>query len=186
MKNRLREIREARGLSQNDLAKMLDTSGVSISRYEKEDGRITLTLLAKLASALRCRPEDLIAEGDIPSIVPLAVRDQDREIYFDGRELARRGYDHTLEVVCMIDDSMAPTLGRGDMAMIDTKQKRIEGEGLYAFAVDGQTIIKRASMNLAGGTIAVTADNPTFRDLGDFSPADLIVVGKVVGAFKRM
>jgi transcriptional regulator with XRE-family HTH domain len=186
MKNRLREIREARGMSQNDLAKMLDTSGVSISRYEKEDGRITLTLLAKLASALRCRPEDLIADGDIPSIVPIAVRDQDREIYFDGRELAAHGLDQTLEVVCMIDDSMAPTLARGDMALVDTKQRRIEGEGLYAFAVKGQTIIKRAALNLTGCKVAVTSDNPTYRDLGDFDCADLVVIGKVVHAFKRM
>lgn len=62
--NRLREWREAAGLSQEDLAERLGTTAQTISR--KETGARTLTLdeLDQIAPVLGCRPADLLADGD--------------------------------------------------------------------------------------------------------------------------
>lgn len=60
----LREIREAKGLTQKQLAELLNTTDVSVSRYEKEESRLTLPLLRKMARELRCTVADLIGETD--------------------------------------------------------------------------------------------------------------------------
>ncbi len=61
--NRIRELREALGWSQTDLALKLDpkTSQPQIDRLEKGDRRLTVDWLALLAKALGVSPSDLLA-----------------------------------------------------------------------------------------------------------------------------
>ncbi|AWK85053.1 XRE family transcriptional regulator [Azospirillum thermophilum] len=60
--NMLRQIREARGLTQKELAERLHTTDVSVSRYEKEDSRLNLPLLRKISEVLDCSIGELIGE----------------------------------------------------------------------------------------------------------------------------
>lgn len=74
--NRLKEIREARGLTQEQLAERIATTGASISRYENQDIRLTLPLMRRLGSALHCSVADLAGET-ASEMGPLSSIDND-------------------------------------------------------------------------------------------------------------
>jgi transcriptional regulator with XRE-family HTH domain len=58
--NRIRELREARGLSQAALAAKVGTTQPTIDRLEKGDRRLTEDWMRKIADALAVSPADLI------------------------------------------------------------------------------------------------------------------------------
>jgi transcriptional regulator with XRE-family HTH domain len=59
--NRIRELRDAAGLTQQDLAGRVGTSSVQIGRLEKGERRLTLEWLHKISQALECSPAELIS-----------------------------------------------------------------------------------------------------------------------------
>jgi transcriptional regulator with XRE-family HTH domain len=61
MQNRIREIREAKGLSQPQLAEKVGTSQPQMDRLEKGQRRLTQEWMQRIAKALKCEPGDLIA-----------------------------------------------------------------------------------------------------------------------------
>jgi len=63
--NKLADIRKARKLSQADLAALLRVTDVSISRYEKEDQRLTLPLMRQLADVLETSVAAIAGEAEI-------------------------------------------------------------------------------------------------------------------------
>lgn len=62
MKNRLKEIREARGLSQPQLAEMVNTTRQQISRLEKGNRRLSDIWLRPLSEALNTTIAELVGE----------------------------------------------------------------------------------------------------------------------------
>lgn len=67
--NRLREWRLAAGLSQEELAEKVGTTGQSIGRYEAGKRSVTLEMLEQFAAViaaggLDCKPADLLADPD--------------------------------------------------------------------------------------------------------------------------
>lgn len=76
----LRQIRESRGLTQKDLARLLNTTDVSVSRYEKEDSRLNLPLLKRLARELGCSVAELAGETEM-KVVPPITREGSVELY---------------------------------------------------------------------------------------------------------
>ena len=67
--NRIREIREAAGLSSDELAERIGTSGAQIRRLEVGDRKLTAEWMEKIAEALGCSPADLIANAVAAEIV---------------------------------------------------------------------------------------------------------------------
>jgi transcriptional regulator with XRE-family HTH domain len=63
LKNRIREIREARNMSQEQLAKKMDTSGAQIDRLEKGQRKLTLEWILRLCAALDVSADELV---DLP------------------------------------------------------------------------------------------------------------------------
>ena len=57
---RLRETREAEGLTQEDVAKMLKVSRVSITNIENDARKVTAEELAKFAKIYSCTMEELM------------------------------------------------------------------------------------------------------------------------------
>jgi transcriptional regulator with XRE-family HTH domain len=162
MKNRIKEMREKRGLSQSDLAKMLDTTGVSISRYEKENSRVNMPLLAALAKALRCTPCDLISDHAPAAMVSIPLRSNDGGVvHMDVKELTGLGEVTAMEAAAVGENSMAPTLGRGDVCIFDTHNTEVE-QGVWAFDANGQTIIRRVVYDLAEQQFTLLCDNADY------------------------
>lgn len=56
----IKEIRSARGMTQNELAERLHTTVATISRYESGQREPTLTIAAEIAAALNCSVDDLV------------------------------------------------------------------------------------------------------------------------------
>jgi transcriptional regulator with XRE-family HTH domain len=85
--NLIRPIREARGLTQAKLADLLHTTEASVSRYEREDQRLTLPLLRRIAIVLECSVADLAGEG-ARSPEERQLLDTFRGLSVEGRALA--------------------------------------------------------------------------------------------------
>ena len=86
LKNRISEIRNARGLSIEELAAKADLSPSYISRMSRGERNISLRNLEKLATALECSPEDLMG-GELH--VPTDIADIWAAIPVERRELAK-------------------------------------------------------------------------------------------------
>ncbi|MDO3680257.1 helix-turn-helix transcriptional regulator [Paenibacillus ehimensis] len=66
MKNRIREMRKAIGLSQEDLASGCDVSRQTINAIENNKYDPSLLLAFRLAEQLRCRVDELFIYQDNP------------------------------------------------------------------------------------------------------------------------
>lgn len=73
--NRIKEIRDALGVSQNELARRLNTSHRQIAYLETGERRLTLGWMGRIASALGVAPQDLITEP-----VATALQDEVQQI----------------------------------------------------------------------------------------------------------
>lgn len=73
LRNRLAEIREARGLTQQQVADALNTTGPSVSRWERDDGALSIGNLSRLAKLLK------VSIGQIVGEVPFTADDERRD-----------------------------------------------------------------------------------------------------------
>lgn len=64
MTNRIKEVREARGLSQDRLAGLAETTRSQIVKLERGERRLTVDWMRRLAPALGCAPADLLSATD--------------------------------------------------------------------------------------------------------------------------
>lgn len=62
--NRIRPLREERGLTQDTLALRVGTTKMQVSRLERGERRLTQGWMEKIAAALACRPADLLPDAD--------------------------------------------------------------------------------------------------------------------------
>lgn len=69
MGNRVKELRLAQGLSQEQLAERCNTSKTQISRLERGSRRMTFDWAYRLAGALRCTASDLL-DTDFSALTP--------------------------------------------------------------------------------------------------------------------
>lgn len=65
--NRIRELRELRGLTIEELAELVGTSHQQISKLELNKRRLTVDWMQRLAKALNCSPAALIATATLAS-----------------------------------------------------------------------------------------------------------------------
>ena len=63
--NRIKELRDARGLSQEGLACECHTTHTTIGKLENGDMQLTLNWMRRIAAALDCKPVDLLHEDDL-------------------------------------------------------------------------------------------------------------------------
>ena len=63
MKNRIREFRKAKGMTQEQLAISIGKVKSAISKLENGNADISGLILESIARALDCRPTDLIDDG---------------------------------------------------------------------------------------------------------------------------
>lgn len=74
MDNRIKVLREARGLSLETLAAEVGTTNQQVSLLESGKRRLTVDWLLRLSRALACHPWELVAE-DLPKpLLPAEIR----------------------------------------------------------------------------------------------------------------
>lgn len=69
--NRVRELREERNVTQEELARRVDLSRTSITNIEKGRQRILLHQLVDIAAALDAKPQDLMPPDTSKSSPPM-------------------------------------------------------------------------------------------------------------------
>jgi phage repressor protein C with HTH and peptisase S24 domain len=87
----------------------------------------------------------------------------------------------------VFDNSLSPTLRRGDIAYLDDAGE-VSCEGIYAFHYQGKPHIKRISCR-TDGTIRISADgsNGTDKSFPQIvEPGDINIIGRVVYAWRSM
>lgn len=72
--DRIRQTRQARRLSLNDVAGRAKISVATLSRIERDKQGLELGLFLLLCKVLKTSPRELLVEGDEGEVDPLAVR----------------------------------------------------------------------------------------------------------------
>jgi len=100
--------------------------------------------------------------------------------------LAKRRDDETeerpddgLSVVTLDYDTMAPTLRRGSMVIVDRSIRRYVSEGLYLMHNGFGEQVFRVHPDFKGG-LDLRSDNPVYTTWRNFKPSELDFRGKVV------
>ena len=75
-------------------------------------------------------------------------------------------------------DSMDPTIRDGDLLLVDTSARRIEGSRIYVLAIGGALLVKRIQLRL-DGSVVVKSDNAVYET--EVVPADQTSALKVIG-----
>jgi len=195
--NQLARIRRERGLSQQELADRLNTTSVSIGRYEREDQRLNLPLLRRLAKVLGVSVAELAGEsGPGAEHLPVPVFDLraaagagalasdapvSGHLMFREQWLRRIAHDvNALFVLEISGDSMWETLHDGDHVLVDRDQTNPRREGLYVIRIDDMLQVKRISMHPVSKLLTVKSDNPAYRTYENIQPDDIAIMGRVV------
>jgi phage repressor protein C with HTH and peptisase S24 domain len=195
--NNLSKLRHARGLSQQELANRLNTTAVSIGRYERQDQRLSLPLLRRLAKIFDVSIGDIAGETRVSAdylSVPVfdlraaagagaipAETEPSGHLMFREQWLRRISSEtRKLFVLEVSGDSMWETLHDGDHALVDPGQNNPRREGLYVIRIDDMLQVKRVSMHPVTKLLTVKSDNPAYRTYDNIQPDDISIVGRVV------
>ena len=80
-----------------------------------------------------------------------------------------------------VGESMRPTIGDGDLLLVDTKDRTVASFGVYVLEIGGERLVKRVQRKL-DGTLVLISDNETYQP--DLVSADMLrdvtVIGRVV------
>jgi phage repressor protein C with HTH and peptisase S24 domain len=195
--NSISKLRHAKGMSQQQLANKLNTTAVSIGRYEREDQRLSLPLLRRFAKVFDVTIGEVAGETRLtPDYLSVPVYDlrasagagalaEDSEpaghLMFREQWLRRMSADiHRLFVLEISGDSMWETLHDGDHALVDPSQNNARREGLYVIRIDDMLQVKRISMHPVTKLLTVKSDNPAYRTFDNIKPDEIVIVGRVV------
>lgn len=155
MQNHVRAWREARGLSQRQLAQKLGVNNSHISRLEIGARMMTTKWLDRIADALGIDPLQLMAGP------PGA----------EARMLAEAGGEHFI----MPDDTMEPTIMRGDRLVVEHAES-LHSPGIYVIAMPNRQVVCRVQP--APSSLKVTFDNRAYEGW-TLEAADAHVIGRV-------
>ena len=199
----LRQIRRHKSLTQRHVARRIGVTEGTISKYEKEDSRLSLPVLRRLADALGTTIAAIADE--VPFDGSPALEDEFALIpVFDVRASAGGGSlpgpDHAeyrnayrrswlrkvtaappenLVVIEVSGDSMFPTVAHGDHILVDPTQTRIGTDGIYVIRKRDTIHVKRVTVNMGTDTVVIKSDNPVY-ETETVLPDDVHIIGRVV------
>lgn len=175
MQNRIREQRQAAGLTLQDVADKLGTTAVTVSRWEREPQRVTLPVLTNLAKAIGVSEAELIGDG-VPKMV--TEGSQARADYFGVPP-------ENFGVVVVETDTMEPTLSKGDLCYLDTRVNAVDAPGMYCIQGVKRARIARAYL-LPEDKVRVMSDNQRYKADDSVATGNLVVIGKVIGYTRKI
>lgn len=182
MLNRIKELREAAGLTQTQLGDLIGTTGVSISRYEKQWQRVSLPILQQIADALGVRPVDIISDTSVEHFAAarmLKLRGSRCTVMFDRALLEEIAGSATVEAILIEDDAMDPTLAKGAMALVDVSHTSADRDGLYLIQIGAFEAVRRINVQL-NGALRVSTDNTRRGSDMMARPEEVTVLGRVL------
>lgn len=203
MTNALRLARERRGWTQRQLADALKCRPGSVSRYEREDSRLNLELMRKIAAVLDCSIAEIAGEVEIDranSIVDIPELEVElsagsgseageealsRVWSFDRDFVSTLGGNaDTLRIVTVRGDSMEPELRNGERVAVNTSDVDYRSGGIFAIEWDGGVLVKRLQSGSKPGELIIKSENKNY-DPATVSSSEIRVIGRVVLYFRR-
>lgn len=133
MKNRIRDIRKDRGLTQEELAAKVGISYTHLGRMEVGKRRVSLEMIEQLARALGCRVQDLLP--DVAEIAPPQLAEPDAVRYqagedtgFEQRVLATLYPGHPNAMLYQVRSPALDQIGYrpGDLVVVDFSQGAVD------------------------------------------------------------
>lgn len=205
---KLKEYRLSKSLSQEELAKKLNTTKQVISRYEREERSPKLTAAIEIAKKLNIPVEMLIDDSKalnldnlspeapnvefVPQInAPLfasvsAGFGSTREEAIGTFPCVVRSAEEAENTLCVIvsGDSMYPDINNGDIIQV-RRQTSVDYGDIAVVRIDGEHFVKK--VEYGPDYIRLVSINEKYapRVLKGPEVLSCSVVGKVIGSFKR-
>ncbi|HFE39337.1 MAG TPA: helix-turn-helix transcriptional regulator [Gammaproteobacteria bacterium] len=105
------------------------------------------------------------------------------KLAFSRKWLKNKGLNVTdLVIVRAIGDSMVPTIRDNSLLLVETRQEKFTGDGIYVIIHDGTIIAKRLQRDLNTGGLLILSDNPAYQPikLTQKEAEDIYIIGKVI------
>lgn len=172
--NRIREIREKRGLTQVELADLVGTTQPTIMRLETGKRKLTVDWMQKIAKALHVRPEDLVANAILAGFSEEAEAYVSADQAMPTAALSARGLAYFVVKSDTVELAGVPA---GTVILIDMTEAAVRalktGDIVVAQAYDmqamrAQTIVRQfvppslLVTNRKGSNIAFNIEDPTY------------------------
>ncbi|GMB92938.1 XRE family transcriptional regulator [Helicobacter bizzozeronii] len=195
LKEKLKQLRNANNLTQEELALKCGVSLQSIKRYESEQkSNITLDTLEKLASALNTdlhfftsthrEVEDIVMVPYFKDLRVGASKNQEgNHMIFlpQSRSFLKKHFgitstDH-LGLLQAVGNSMEPLIKEGDLLLFQNDDTRYEG-AVYVVNLDSEYYVKRLCKR---PQVSLISDNPVYQPIILQSLDEIEILGRVVG-----
>lgn len=206
--NRIRDYRQARGWTLQQLAEASGTTKSQIDKLEKGERRLTVDWLMRLATPLNCDPRDLLVmDSAAPSLSPpptlqamhgsllpaatLPVRGAARggaaqEMFLTDGAIDQVPRPHYLAhvkdayAVYVVGDSMSPMYRPRQLLFINPYKLPVAGSGVVITQPSGAVLIKEFVRQKPTGVV-LREYQPTQRDF-TLPQQDIVAIHAVVGA----
>jgi transcriptional regulator with XRE-family HTH domain len=177
--NRIRELRDARGMSQSTLGKLVNATGMAVSFWETGQRRLKAGDMERLAAALGVAPGDLLPAqasavpvvgrvGAGAEIIPIDDHAKGEGLY---EVECPRGLDPKATVaVEVVGDSMAPAIMEGWVLFYDRAPEpapsAVVGKLCVVKLEDGRVLVKQLRRGPERGRFnLVSLNGPMIEDV---------------------
>lgn len=191
----IRAIRQAKGLTLDQVAKRLGTTAATVSRWEREPQRVTVPILYNLAGVLQVSPQELLNR-----VAPPGLRSKGEVVMVKGLHQAEKNnpFDadyiggvterdaEELAIMIVEGDAMEPTLRDGDQALVDLTHTEIDRAGMFVFQHGEKAAVRRAIPQVGTAQAIVKADNPAYGAGSLVEVASVTAIGRVVWVGRKV
>ena len=192
--NNLADLRNSRGMTQQDVAKILDVTRQCYGHYESGKRDIDNTNLVKLANFYGVTTDYILGRkngyvripvyGNIAAGIPIeAIVDYDPDNADDweeiSEELARNGAHIALRIK---GDSMEPRMRTGDVVIVRV-QPDVENGDIAAIRVNGDEVTCKKISKTADGIMLIPLNHnydTKFYSAEQIASLPVSIIGKVV------
>lgn len=190
---KIKYYRERRGLTQEDLAKRLNISRQSISRYESGDRATNQDFLFELADIFEVNIDDFFPPrenfvtkvqeiinipvlGTITCGEPILAEENIESYREEVADLTPSGTVFFLETK---GDSMVPTIPEGSFVLI-RQQEEVENNEIAAVLLNGDTEATLKRVKYQGNTMILMPDNKNYEPIIVNEDYPARIIGKAV------
>ena len=175
--DRLRWIRENKGITQGELAKAIGLSTSAIGNYERDYRKPDNPTILKLAEALKVRPEEFAGKmnagiQEIQLIILLATGE------WEVTETLKISESDLIDLAVKADSSVSGTWEIGTTLFIRYGEALVP-EKFYLVSANNLRFLRKA-IELNGEYIFI----PTSEGFKSFRESEVEVLGRVIGSIK--
>ena len=204
--NNLKKIRQDNSLTQEELAKKINTSRSNIANYENDKNMPSIDILEKLSEIFNCSIDYLLGKSDIKNpdlksklfLIPIVGKVTAGQPIFANENI--EGYlpiDPLMYNLISPDgffflqiqgESMNKLIKNGSFALIKKQEYAENGDVIVAIVNgDNEATIKRyKQLNEQFVMLEPVSEDSSFQPITiDLKSTKFSIIGKVVGDFKR-